>query len=148
VTIEVFLREPLPAPSVRRILTATKSLARHACAVLSVAMQPAAKYRLVLVTAPDLRTARKLARAALQARVAACVNLVPKLESHFRWQGKVDRSLEVLLLFKTTSARLAKLEKLIVARHPYDTPEVIALSLSRGNGRYLNWLTEGCMAKS
>jgi periplasmic divalent cation tolerance protein len=111
-------------------------------------MQPAAKFKLVLVTAPDLRTARKLARAALQARLAACVNLVPKLESHFRWQGKVDRSPEVLLLFKTTNARLAGLEKLIVARHPYDTPEIIALSLSQGNGRYLNWLTESCVARS
>jgi periplasmic divalent cation tolerance protein len=143
-----FLGEALTAPSARRIPATTKSLARRACAVLSDAMQPAAKYRLVLVTAPDLRTARKLARAALQARLVACVNLVPKLESHFWWQGRIDRSLEVLLLFKTTNARLAGLEKLIVARHPYDMPEIIALSLSRGNGRYLNWLTESCVARS
>jgi periplasmic divalent cation tolerance protein len=142
------LREVLIAPSARRIPATTKSLDHGAGAVLSVAMQPAAKFKLVLVTAPDLRTARKLARAALQARLAACVNLVPKLESHFRWQGKVDRSPEVLLLFKTTNARLAGLEKLIVARHPYDTPEIIALSLSQGNGRYLNWLTESCVARS
>ena len=111
-------------------------------------MQPAGKYKLVLVTAPDLRTARKLARAALAARVAACVSLVPKLESHFRWQGRIDRSLEVLLLFKTTGARLAELEKLIVARHPYDTPEIIALSLDRGNRRYLDWLMQSCSVKS
>jgi periplasmic divalent cation tolerance protein len=112
------------------------------------AMQPAGKYRLVLVTAPDLPTARKLARAAVEARVAACASLVPKIESHFRWQNKIDRSSEVLLFFKTTSARLAALEALIVARHPYDTPEIIALTLSRGHRRYLDWLQQCCTVRS
>jgi len=111
-----------------------------------MAMQAAGKYRLVLVTAPDLPTARKLARAALQARLAACANLVPKIESHFRWQGKIDRSAEVLLLFKSTNTRLAALEKLIVARHPYDTPEIVSVSLSQGNRKYLNWINRSCSA--
>lgn len=109
-------------------------------------MRPAGKYKLVLVTAPDLQTARQLARAALRARLAACANLVPKIESHFRWRGKIDRSPEVLLLFKTTRARLAALEKMILARHPYDTPEVISFSPSHGNSKYLNWITGSCAA--
>ncbi len=96
---------------------------------------------LVLVTAPNLNTARTLARAALRARLAACVNLVPKVESHYWWQGKLDRASEVMLLIKTTRARLATLEKLIVARHPYDTPEFVVLTLAGGNKRYLDWLS-------
>jgi periplasmic divalent cation tolerance protein len=103
-------------------------------------MKPAGKFALVLVTAPDLKTARRLARAALAARLAACANLVPKLESHYWWQGKVETGAEVLLLFKTTRLRLAKLEKLILAEHPYDTPEFVVVALDRGSGRYLDWL--------
>lgn len=103
-------------------------------------MKSAAQFALVLVTAPDLKTARRLARAALTARLVACANLVPRLESHYWWQGKLERSAEVLLLFKTTRARLAQLEKLILAEHPYDTPEFVVLRLDRGNRRYLAWL--------
>lgn len=103
-------------------------------------MKSAAQFALVLVTAPDLKTARRLARAALAARLVACANLVPRLESHYWWQGKLERNAEVLLLFKTTRARLAQLEKLILAEHPYDTPEFMVLRLDRGNRRYLAWL--------
>ena len=103
-------------------------------------MKPAAAFRLVLVTAPDLQTARALAQAALTARLVACANLVPKVESHYWWQGKLERSAEVLILFKTTRAKLVALEQLIVADHPYDTPEFVALSLAAGNAKYLAWL--------
>ena len=98
------------------------------------------KYAVVLVTAPDAKTARKLARAALAARLIACANLIPRIESHYWWQGKIESGAEVLLVLKTTTARLAAMEKLIVAKHPYDTPEVIVLPISRGNKRYLDWL--------
>jgi periplasmic divalent cation tolerance protein len=98
------------------------------------------KFSLVLVTAPDLKTARRLARTALEARLIACANLVPRIESHYWWQGKIERGAEVLLILKTTSSKLAKLEKLIVAEHPYDTPEFLTLPLAGGNRRYLDWL--------
>jgi periplasmic divalent cation tolerance protein len=107
-------------------------------------MKSVGRHAVVLVTAPDLKTARKLARAALAAHLAACANLVPKIESHYWWQGKLQRSTEVLLVLKTTTARLARLEKLIVARHPYDTPEFVVLPLCGGNRRYLAWLTRTC----
>ena len=107
-------------------------------------MKSAAKFSLVLVTAPDLKTARALAKAALQARLIACANLVPKLESHYWWQGRLESGTEVLLILKTPRARLAALEKLVVARHPYDTPEFLALPLSAGNQKYLNWLAASC----
>jgi periplasmic divalent cation tolerance protein len=105
-------------------------------------MKTTAKFALVLVTAPDLKTARRLARAALQFRLIACANLLPKIESHYRWQGKIETSPEVLLLMKTTRTRLAALEKLILAKHPYDTPEFLAVPLSHGNSRYLAWLAD------
>jgi periplasmic divalent cation tolerance protein len=98
------------------------------------------------VTAPDLKTARALARAALRARLVACANLVPKLESHYWWQGKLESGGEVLILFKTTKARLPELEKLILAKHPYDTPEFVVVSIQAGNRRYLEWLKASCGA--
>jgi periplasmic divalent cation tolerance protein len=105
-------------------------------------MKPARKYAVVMVTAPDVKTARKLARAALGARLIACANLVPRIESHYWWQGKIERGAEVLLLLKTTTAHLPALEKLIVAEHPYDTPEFLVLPINRGIKRYLDWLDQ------
>ena len=105
-------------------------------------MKSANQYAVVLVTAPDLFTARKLAKAALQKRMAACVNLLPKIESHYWWLKKITSDSEVLLILKTTKAKLGALEKLILANHPYDTPEFLVLNLSKGNQRYLSWLTE------
>jgi periplasmic divalent cation tolerance protein len=107
-------------------------------------MKTAAAFALVLVTAPELRTARRLAKAALSARLAACVNVLPKIESHYWWQGKLESGAEVLLVFKTRKKHLAALEKLLLARHPYATPEVLALSVSAGNKKYLAWLAENC----
>jgi periplasmic divalent cation tolerance protein len=97
-------------------------------------------FAVVLITAPNLKTARKLARAALEARLIACANLIPKIESHYWWQGKIECGAEVLLVLKTTTARLAALERLIVAEHPYDTPEFVVLAIKDGNQRYLDWL--------
>lgn len=103
-------------------------------------MKSAQKFSIILVTAPDLKTARMLATAALQARLIACATLVPKIESHYRWQGKIESSAEILLILKTQKSKLAALEKLMLARHPYDTPEFLVLPLSAGNKKYLDWL--------
>ena len=97
---------------------------------------------LVLVTAPDLKVARKLAKIILQSRLAACANLIPKIESHYWWKNKIESSTEVLMILKTTSARLTKLEKCVLATHPYDTPEFIVLPISSGNKKYLDWIFE------
>ncbi len=102
------------------------------------------KFALVLVTAPDLKTARKLARAALDARLIACANLVPGIESHYWWQGKREQGSEVLMILKTTRARIAALERLILAKHPSNTPEFIVLPLNGGSKKYLDWLTRAC----
>ena len=102
--------------------------------------RPNSSYAVVLVTAPDLKTARKLANAALSARLIACANLVPAIESHYWWEGKLERGNEVLMILKTASTRLARLEKLILAGHPSDTPEFIVLPITRGSEKYLDWL--------
>lgn len=105
-------------------------------------MKSAAPFSLVLVTAPDLKTARSLAKAALTARLVACASLVPKVESHYWWQGKLETSQEILLILKTQKSKLAALEKQILAVHPYQTPEFVVLPLAKGSHAYLQWLAE------
>ena len=105
-------------------------------------MRSAGKFSIALVTAPDLKTARALAKAALQARLIACANLIPKIESHYWWQGKIESGAEVLLILKTQKSKLAALEKLILAKHPYGTPEFLVLPLSAGSKKYLDWLAQ------
>jgi periplasmic divalent cation tolerance protein len=105
-------------------------------------MRAARTYSIVLVTAPDLKTARRLAKAALKKRLIACANLIPKLESHYWWKGKIENGSEVLMLMKTSSSKLPALEKLVLAAHPYDTPEFIVLPISHGSKRYLDWIAE------
>ena len=103
-------------------------------------MKSAARFAVVLVTAPDLKTARRLARGALTARLIACANLVPKIESHYWWQGKIESAAEVLMVCKTTQTKLAAFEQFILKNHPYDTPEFVVLPLAKGTARYLDWL--------
>src|SRR5215471_17237814 len=102
-------------------------------------MKPAPDCRIVVVTAPDRRTARKLARLALEQRSAACVNLIPRVESQYWWQGKLEKSAEVLMVFKTTKRRLGALERLVLENHPYDTAEFVALTPGAVTERYLKW---------
>jgi periplasmic divalent cation tolerance protein len=110
-------------------------------------MKSAGTFAIILVTAPDLKTARALAQAALRARLVACANLIPKIESHYWWQGKIDSSAEILMIFKTVKAKLKALEKLILARHPYDTPEFLVLPVGAANERYLRWLRSSLTQK-
>jgi periplasmic divalent cation tolerance protein len=105
-------------------------------------VKAANSFALVLVTAPDLKTARALAHAALAAKLIACANLVPRVESHYWWQGKIELGTEVLLVLKTRRTLLGALEKLVLKKHPYDTPEFLVLPLRGGSARYLAWLAE------
>ena len=102
-------------------------------------MQATRNALLVLVTAPELRTARRLARAALERRLVACANLVPGLESHYWWQGKLEKSPEVLVIFKSTAPLIRELEQIILANHPYDTPEFVVVPVRSASERYLAW---------
>ena len=97
---------------------------------------------IVFVTAPDLAVARKLASGILENRLAACVNLVPSLESHYRWEGKLCQETEVLMVLKTKGDQLVALEAWVLAEHPYDTPEFVALKIEAGSAQYLDWISE------
>ena len=105
-------------------------------------MQATHRHLVVLVTTPDRKTARTLAGEALKAHLIACANLVPRIESHYWWQGRLECSTEILLVMKTVRTHMSALEKLVLAHHPYDTPEIISLPLAAGNARYLAWWSE------
>ena len=94
---------------------------------------------IVLVTAPNAKVARELAQAALRQRLIACANLLPGTESHYWWKGKIEKGSEVLMLLKTTKARIKALEKLILEKHPYDTPELLVVETEYTTERYLRW---------
>jgi periplasmic divalent cation tolerance protein len=94
----------------------------------------------VLVTVPTADQAAELARALVEARLAACGNIVPGLRSIYRWEGKVHDEAEALLVLKTTRGRYAALRDRILALHPYEVPEVLALPVEAGSARYLAWV--------
>ena len=102
----------------------------------------------VLCTAPatsgrvDRLGAHDLARALVDERLCACVNVLPGVRSYFRWEGRVDAADELLLVAKTTAAAAAALRARLVALHPYDVPEVLELAVADGLPAYLRWLFE------
>ena len=96
----------------------------------------------VLCTAPDAALAERIAIALVEERLAACVNLVPGVKSIYRWQGKLQRDAELLLVIKTSAARLAALTTRVQALHPHEVPEIIALPITAGARPYLDWITE------
>lgn len=94
---------------------------------------------LCLTTCPDFDTAQRIANALVEERLAACVNFVPGMHSTYRWQGKVEHAGEVLLLVKTTRVRMPAVQERIVALHPYELPEVLAVEAG-GLPAYLQWI--------
>lgn len=97
---------------------------------------------MVLTNLPDRAAAEKLADALVAARVAACVNILSPCRSVYRWKGAVQRDEEHPVLIKTTAERYAELEKAILAVHPYELPEIIAVPVEQGLQRYLAWVAE------
>jgi periplasmic divalent cation tolerance protein len=96
--------------------------------------------QIVLTTAGSEEEARKIACALVDRQLAACVNIVPQMESIYRWQGKVEESREWLLLIKTSAALFPKVRDAIRELHSYDLPECIALDIADGSQEYLKWL--------
>jgi len=95
---------------------------------------------LVLTNCPDEETANSIALAVVEAQLAACVNILPRVQSIYRWQGVVESATEIPLFIKSTAANYPALEKLIVGLHPYEIPEIIALPITQGLPAYLNWV--------
>ena len=95
----------------------------------------------VFLTAPNREEAGRLAEMLVSKRLAACVQIMPEMESVYRWQGKVERQREVLLIAKTVNAKFAEIEREVVALHSYETPEIVAFPLTAGSRPYLDWLS-------
>lgn len=95
----------------------------------------------VFMTAANGEEATRLADMLVGAHLAACVQILPEMESVYRWEGKVERQSEVLLLAKTTQAKFADLEREVLALHSYETPEIVAVPITAGSAPYVDWLT-------
>lgn len=97
--------------------------------------------RLVLTTFPDMPTARRIGCLLVEEGLAACINLLPGVESIYRWQGKVEEAAEILGVIKTTTDGYQGLEQRLAALHPYEVPEIVALEPAAVSARYAEWLT-------
>ena len=97
------------------------------------------EYLLVMCTFPSADEARQIGTQLIELQAAACVNLVPSIESIYRWDGKIKDATEVLALIKTTANNFPELQARIDELHPYDVPEVIAVPIERGAPAYLSW---------
>src|SRR3954469_22059553 len=97
---------------------------------------------LAFSTFPDLETARRIVRALVEARLVACGNIIPQVESIYRWQGKIEASNEVLVFFKLPAPGYAAFAAKLKELHPYELPEIIAVNIACGLPEYLRWATE------
>ncbi|MGW8248558.1 MAG: divalent-cation tolerance protein CutA [Acidiferrobacterales bacterium] len=98
--------------------------------------------QLILNTCPDQQTADSIANTLVEQGLAACVNIVPGIQSVYRWQGKVERQGEVLLMIKARADAFSAISARIVELHPYELPEVIAVTIGNGLQPYLEWINE------
>jgi periplasmic divalent cation tolerance protein len=100
------------------------------------------QFRIVLTTASSRDEAKRIAKALVEERLAACVNVVHGVESIYRWQGKVEEAAEVLLLIKTNVEKLEALETAIRRLHSYEVPEFLIFEVNGGSAAYLKWLDD------
>ncbi|MAY80446.1 MAG: divalent-cation tolerance protein CutA [Deltaproteobacteria bacterium] len=103
--------------------------------------------RLVFMTAPDESVASSIAREVVDARLAACANLLPGVRSIYRWEGEICDDGECLVLFKTTDENLQSLRDRIISLHPYECPEVLAVDVAGGSPDYMKWVLEQVSSK-
>jgi len=101
----------------------------------------------VFVTTKNGREANKIAIKLVESKLIACANVIKGVHSTFRWQGKVDKADETLLILKSKKSCLLKIVKMVKKYHSYDVPEIIALPITDGSKDYLNWIKSNCSAK-
>ena len=99
-------------------------------------------YRVILVTAGNKKEARVIAKALINNKLAACVNIIGGVESLFRWKGKIDSAKEALLIIKSREEKVSKIIKLVESSHSYEIPEIISLPVNTGSKLYLKWIDE------
>ena len=98
--------------------------------------------KIVLSTCGSVEEARKIAHALVEQKIAACVNIVPSVESVYRWEGKVESAQECLLIIKTIEPACERLQKVLADFNSYDVPECVVLGIQDGNPAYLKWIGE------
>lgn len=101
-----------------------------------------AKFIFVYVTCPNKKTANKIGFALVKNNLAACVNILSPMSSIYSWKGKINTASETVLIIKATQKNYTRIEKAILELHPYECPCVVALPVTAGYKKYLNWLTE------
>jgi len=104
----------------------------------------AEEFLLALSTFPDAETARRIAQQLVAENLAACANIIPAVESIYRWQDKIENAAETLVFFKTTAARHGAFQDKLKSLHPYEVPEIICLRIADGLPEYLRWVSSGC----
>src|SRR5688572_3337130 len=97
---------------------------------------------LVFCTFPDVASARQIGTALVERQLAACVNLLPAVESVYRWQGKVESAAETLAIFKTTSGAFPDFQRALSEEHPYEVPEIVAVQPAAVAGTYGKWVAD------
>jgi periplasmic divalent cation tolerance protein len=97
---------------------------------------------IVFTTFPDSDTARRAARILIEEKLAACANILPQVESIYRWKGAIESASEVLTLFKSNTWKYQPLEARIRALHPYETPEIVSVRIDAGLPEYIRWIDE------
>jgi len=105
-------------------------------------MQDSSEAIVVLITAANTAEATRLAEMLVASHLAACVQILPEMESVYRWQGKIERAGEILILVKTLHSKFEQLEREVRSIHSYETPEIIALPVVAGSPAYLDWLRQ------
>lgn len=103
---------------------------------------PTADIHLLYCTCPDAQIAERIAQSLVEARLAACVNIIPGLRSVYRWKGKIESDAECLLLIKTQAFRIAAVTEWVRRLHPYELPEIIAVPVVAGHAPYLDWVRD------
>ncbi|HZZ41133.1 MAG TPA: divalent-cation tolerance protein CutA [Acidobacteriaceae bacterium] len=101
---------------------------------------PASDIRVILSTAGSPEEGERIARALVEQRVAACVNIIPNLTSVYRWEGRIESASEVLLLIKTSAGLVERAESVLRSTHSYEIPEVLVLNPVSGHADYVDWL--------
>lgn len=126
----------------RYSVIATKNMSGEVCAANKTSAQISGQHSVAYVTAPSEEVAKKLANGLVTNKLAACVNIIPKITSIYEWEGKITEDSEVLMMIKTKTIKIDELTNFVKKNHPYTVCEVISLPIQNGNEAYLKWIDE------